>query len=90
MEDSAGSCTLWSIILAAFIAALSGLTTGYGLGYPSTALRDLAEFADDRRAFPSGSRESELFAVSRIVQDYIWIKYKERHLDWSEPERTPH
>ena len=74
-DSAAGSFALCSTFLAAFVAALSTLTMGYGQGYPSTALRDLAELCGPR-AFTIGSRESDLFAVSRMQWNtvlYGWI-----------------
>ena len=53
-------------LLAVLVAALTILTVGYALGYPSTALGDLAELPDGY-AFELSSKFSGLFAVRKPV-----------------------
>lgn len=64
-SDSSGSEKerAWPSFVSALVAALGSLTIGYAMGYPSSALIDLAGL---REGFDiqKGSVESELFAVS--------------------------
>ncbi len=53
----------WPSIVSALVAAVGSLTVGYAMGYPSSALIDLAELPDGF-SIQKGSVESELFAVS--------------------------
>ncbi len=53
----------WPSIVSALVAAVGSLTIGYAMGYPSSALIDLAELPDGF-SIQKGSVESELFAVS--------------------------
>ena len=47
------------------MAAIGSSSIGYALGYPSSALLDLAELPGDR-AFTRGSTASQLFGVSKV------------------------
>ena len=60
------TCKLWPTLLAVLVAALTIVTVGYALGYPSTALGDLAELPGGY-AFELSSKFSGLFAVSQSI-----------------------
>ena len=52
-------------LFAVFVAAIGSSSIGYALGYPSSALLDLAGLPGDR-AFTRGSTASQLFGVSKV------------------------
>ena len=54
-------------LFAVFVAAIGSSSVGYALGYPSSALLDLAGLPGDR-AFTRGSTASQLFGVSKDMK----------------------
>ena len=66
-RDHGRAHSSWSTIPSVCVAALSTLAVGYALGYPSAALVELAELSEGR-AFELSGRDSDLFAVSGIME----------------------
>ena len=58
----------WPTFVSTLVATLGSLTVGYAMGYPSSALIDLANPEKLQRpedyAFEKGSTTSDLFVVS--------------------------
>ena len=65
-ESSKPKSTLWPTVLLSVVASLGSLTIGYALGYPSSALLELAELPGEL-AFEKGGPASELFAVRFLL-----------------------
>ena len=63
-------------LFAVFVAAIGSSSIGYALGYPSSALLDLAELPGDR-AFTRGSTASQLFGVSKVSLHTCTCSYQE-------------
>ena len=58
--------SLWPTVLLSIVASLGSLTNGYALGYPSSALLELAELPGEL-AFGKGGPASELFVVRFLI-----------------------
>lgn len=62
-DSDCSSLPLVRSFFSVFVAAIGSSSIGYALGYPSSALLDLANLSDDR-AFREASTETQLFGVS--------------------------
>ena len=64
-ETKSSGCSdlpLTRSLFAVFVAAIGSSSMGFALGYPSSALLDLAELPGDR-AFTRGGTAGQLFGV---------------------------
>jgi len=70
----------WPTFVSTLVATLGSLTVGYAMGYPSSALIDLANPSNLQRpedyAFEISSATSDLFVVSWLMMFSKWIGAK--------------
>ena len=72
MDGDVANLSMKYSLVVVLIATIGSFTIGFALGYPSSALLDLAELPDDR-VFRKASTESELFGASDCSYNAKWL-----------------